>query len=270
MVPTAASRIKLPPGFHYDAGYDWLRDIGFGDKRKQDTEGDNQEAARNDELRQQRRDAANRLGFPPDTGELLAELSKSFSTPDALKQALKQFVAAQQRCSLPENSPQNRERRAAHVAEDADFAPKRESEKRLRAESVGLREVREKAKEYLRQQYMRDGKMFCQICWERSNLFVYQPPDRPETSHFVAREFWGKDDEQRWQYQNYLALCRNHAAMFKYANDSETNMRQLFDNMPGLTLEIVLAKNDVTVNFTETHLRDLEAILNRNVTRTPH
>ncbi len=263
VVPTAASRIKLPPGFHYDAGYDWLREIGFGDKRKQDTESDNQEAARNEELRQQRRDAANRLGFPPDTGELLAELAKSFPTADALKQALKQFVAAQL-CSLPVNSPLNPERRRTLVAHDAGSAPERVSEQRRRAVSVGLSLVKEEAKEYLRRQYTnKDGVMTCQICGQKSNLFKYQPQDGPETYHFVAREFLGENEEQRRQYQNYLALCPNHAAMFKHANNSKHNLRRLFDNMPGLTLEIVLAKNPMTVTFTDTHWHDLRAILDR-------
>lgn len=263
--PANASRHKLPPsGFPFDSSHDWLRAIGFGDAAIQEVERDKQESVRNEELRRQRRQAATNLGFPEGAGELLAELAKSGLTIDALKQ----IVAEHQQCSLPTQVPHNPDRRAELMRSQAALAPQRETEQRSRAVSVGLSEVKREAQDYLRHRYTNpEGKMICQIC-QRELPFKYQPAGGTETYFFEAVEFLGKDHEHLRQFQNYLALCPLHAAMFQYANNSKHNLRQMFDNMRGLTLTITLAKKELTVYFNETHLLDLRAILNRNVSRT--
>src|SRR5204863_189124 len=95
VIPAMAYRTKLPQaGFPYDAGHEWLKAIGFGDSTKATIVKPDAEA--NDVERQQRRQAANKLGFPPDAAELLAELAKSGLTIDDLKH----IITERQPCEL--------------------------------------------------------------------------------------------------------------------------------------------------------------------------
>jgi hypothetical protein len=62
-------------------------------------------------------------------------------------------------------------------------------------------------------------------------------------------------------YQNYLALCPNHAAMFKEANGSAELMRSMFVAIAGNELEVVLAQEGATIYFTKTHIADLKKVI---------
>ncbi len=62
-------------------------------------------------------------------------------------------------------------------------------------------------------------------------------------------------------YQNYLALCPNHAAMFQHANGSAELMRKMFVDLTGNKLEVVLAQEDAEIYFTTTHIADLTTVI---------
>lgn len=62
-------------------------------------------------------------------------------------------------------------------------------------------------------------------------------------------------------YQNYLTLCPNHAAMFKYANGTTEEMKEFFLGMEANELDVVLAEGNATVYFTRTHIIDLNALI---------
>ena len=56
------------------------------------------------------------------------------------------------------------------------------------------------------------------------------------TDYFEKVEFL--PELKKRHYQNYLALCPNHAAMFKEANGSSKVMEGLFAKLSGNELEI--------------------------------
>ena len=61
--------------------------------------------------------------------------------------------------------------------------------------------------------------------------------------------------------QNYLALCPNHSAMYRHANASKEEMRDLFEGMTGNELEVVLGQKELTIYFSKVHVIDLRAVL---------
>jgi len=62
-------------------------------------------------------------------------------------------------------------------------------------------------------------------------------------------------------YQNYIALCPNHAAMFQHANGSTGLLEAMFVALIGNEVEIVLAQKDTSVYFTKTHIADLKEVI---------
>src|SRR5205823_6206076 len=62
-------------------------------------------------------------------------------------------------------------------------------------------------------------------------------------------------------YQNYLALCPNHAAMFQYANGSSDSMQSDFAGLSVNELTVLLAQKDLTIYFTKTHTIDLKEVI---------
>lgn len=49
--------------------------------------------------------------------------------------------------------------------------------------------------------------------------------------------------------------------MFKYANAQKAEMAELVATAAGLEIDVVLAGNETTVQFTEMHLADIKACL---------
>ena len=122
--------------------------------------------------------------------------------------------------------------------------------------SVGLEDIKAQAGEYLHQQYTDelDDQMICQVC--KAEL----PFKKNDGDYYFERvEFLA--DLPDLHYQNYLALCPNHAAMFQYANGSKELLWEMFTELKETELEVVLAKQDMTIYFTKTHIADLKAVL---------
>lgn len=82
--------------------------------------------------------------------------------------------------------------------------------------------------------------MICQVCFEAVEFL-------PEL--------------RKRHYQNYLALCPNHVAMYQHANGSRELMMDLFAEVASNELEVVLAEEDTTIYFTKTHITDLKAVI---------
>src|SRR4029453_10896960 len=115
-----------------------------------------------------------------------------------------------------------------------------------------LEEVKQEAAEYLRQQYTNpDDEMICQVC---KAALPFKLDDG--TDYFEKVEFL--PELKRRHYQNYLALCPNHAAMFQYANASCASLRESVVAMTENELPLVLADRETTIYFTQTHIADLK------------
>jgi hypothetical protein len=240
--PDEASRDLLPEGFAFDPGWPWLKAIRFGAS-----------VLKKSEEQHQKEDFAKELGF---TDSESLERAQRFVALSAEEQ--ERILADQDRkaaAELPDHEPSNPERRAERVGGQAATAPERRTEERSRSVSVGLETVKQEAAQYLLSQYTNlDGDMICQVC---KGSLPFKLDDG--NAYFEKVEFL--PDLRKRHYQNYLALCPNHGAMFQHANGSSDSMRSLFLEMTTNEIEIVLAQKDVTVYFTKTHIADLKAVI---------
>ena len=125
--------------------------------------------------------------------------------------------------------------------------------------AIGTSETRETAKTYLRQQYTDDNQiMVCQICKDRLPFKTNNG-----NYYFEAIEFLDELKGSKRYYQNYVALCPLHAAMFQHAHESKDFMKNmLVDLEEGVReLEIIMAGEDHSILFTTDHLNDLRDLL---------
>ncbi len=239
--PAEAASDLLPEGFPFDPGWSWLKAIQFG-----------QDAVHRSEAQLQKQSLAQNLGF---VNAENMERAKRFAALPRDEQ--ERFLSEWERSraiELPEHEPANPERRAQRVGEQALDAPEQQTEERTRSVSVGLEAVKEDAAQYLRQQYTTDGEMICQLCKAPMPFKLDDGSDYFEKVKFL-REL------TKPHYQNYLALCPNHAAMFQHANGSSKSMTEIFVALTGNELQIVLAQQDASVYFTKTHIADLKTVI---------
>ncbi len=130
------------------------------------------------------------------------------------------------------------------------------TEKRPRSVPVNRESVkREKTDPYLRELYTNaDGVAICQVC---KDALPFKLAD--ETYYFETVEFL--PELEKHHYQNYLALCPNHAAMYMHANASKKEMKSTFLDLNGSELKLTLVDQEATIYFTETHIADLRVVI---------
>lgn len=240
--PSQASRDLLPDGFPFDSGQHWLKAVEFG-----------LEVEKKSEEARKRKAVAAELGFDDD--DALADAQWFAGLNAEQRRNFKEEVERQARFELPEQQPNNPERRASKVAEQACEAPRKESEERTRSVQVGLSDIKAEAEQYLRHQYTNaEGETICQVC--KGPL----PFRLDDGRYYLERVEFVRDTGNR-HFQNYLALCPNHAAMYQHAHGSADLIRDLLSDCDNGLLDVILAGTDETIYFTRTHLLDLKAIL---------
>lgn len=240
--PTEASRELLPKGFAFDPGYAWLKILNFGAA-----------AARISAQAIEKDNAAKTLGFA-DAAE--ADRARQFSElPQAEQEKILAEAESRKKAAIPDRPLSNPERRANLVREQALNAPDKQSELRERSVSIGREDVKEQADGYLREHYRNaDGEVTCQIC---KGPLPFKLDDGRE--YFEVVEFL--PELVKRHPQNYLALCPNHSAMFRFVNGSRLTMRKDFEGIPNNELPIILAERDLSIYFSKTHIIDLRAVL---------
>ncbi|MBB3205405.1 hypothetical protein FHS27_001205 [Rhodopirellula rubra] len=240
--PAEADFRLLPEDFEYAPGWKWLAAIKFGENVTKRTE----------EYKKKKEFAAE-LGFDDDQS---LEDAKWFAALDAeARQLFKSEYRSRMSVDLPERSSANPERRSDKVGQLALDAPEEEKEVRSRSVSTVIASVKKEIKPYLREQYTNaDGVMFCQICQAGVPFSLANGEPYFETVQLVPKT-------EKLFFQNYLALCPNHAAMVQLANDSKDAIAEQFATLDGDRLPIVLAGKSLHVYFTETHRKDLQAVI---------
>lgn len=240
--PIEASKWLLPEGFPFVEGREWLEAVRFGLN----------EWVRSHECRQ-RQDTLREFGFADEETLQSAQWFAALTSEE--RQRLKADVDRRRFTVLPEQEAKDPERRAQRVALQAVDAAPRVAELRTRSVQVGLEEVKQEAEQYLRQQYTNpDGEMICQVC--KAPL----PFKLDDGSYYVEKvEFL--PELQRRHYQNYIALCPLHSAMYQHANGSRNLIKEMFMALERNELEVVLAREDHTIYFTKTHIADLKAVI---------
>lgn len=240
--PAEASRNLLPEGFPFDQGWKWLKSVHFGEDVSKKSEENRHKLA-----------IAAELGFGDD---MTLERAKRFV---ALPQEEQERILAEQErrepTELPEHEPTNPDRRSGRVAAEAVDAQERLTEERKRSVSIGREAVKQEAAQYLRMQYTNgDDEMICQVC---KAPLPFKLDDG--SNYFEKVEFL--PELKKRHYQNYLALCPNHAAMYQHANGSLELMREMFVEVTGNEIEVVLAQKDASIYFTKTHIADLKSVI---------
>jgi hypothetical protein len=251
VLPADADHQSLPDDFEFARGWKWLAVIRFGENV----------AKRTEEYRKEK-EIAKKLGFEDD--ESLRD-AKWFAqlAPDARRQLMSDYRLRTE-CELPERSPTNPERRSEKVVQLAIDAPVEEKEIRPRSVSTVTPTVKKEIRPYLREQYTNaDGVMICQVCKNALPFSLANGDPFFETVELVS-------EMEKVHFQNYVALCPNHAAMFKYVNESREAIRNLIETGKDCDLPIVLAGKSYSLYLTKTHLLDLRAILQSEVTATPN
>ena len=187
--------------------------------------------------------------------ESLERVKRFAALPPADQERILRERERNEGTELPDSEPVNPERRVQRVSADAAEAPERRTEERTRSVSIGRDEVKVQAGQYLSQQYTNaDGEMICQVCKSRVPFSLDDG-----TPYFEKVEFL--PELTRRHYQNYLALCPNHAAMFQHANGSSGSLESTFLTLVGNELSVVFAQRDTTIYFTKTHIADLQAVI---------
>jgi hypothetical protein len=240
--PADASREALPNGFSFDPGPPWVKALQFGAT-----------AVRQSAQAHQKDAAAKSLGF---ADAAAAERAKRFNDlPLSDQEQILNELESRGKTAVPDRELANPERRAQHVRDQASKAPDRESETRERSVSLGRDEVKVQADTYLRERYRNsDGDVTCQVCKRALPFKLEDGSDYFETVLFLPKL-------KKHHPQNYLALCPNHSAMFRFVNGSKETLQAEFQCISGNELPVLLAEREFTIYFSKTHIIDLKAVL---------
>lgn len=238
--PALAERELMPASFTFDQHASWLNDIQFGHKLPDKVEGEKiaeQCGFENFETMKQMAE------FGIEMKNKLPERWNAFSNKPSLK--------------LPDQQPEDYERLQTEVRKEAEVAPRQEFTRKLsRVSNVDVIK-RDKTDDFLREMYTNEEKvMFCQICEN-------ELPFKLSGGKYFFEKVKFIKGLKGIHYQNYLALCPNHAAMYMHANDSIDEMLVRFRNLKPNTqrVELILAGNPFHIYFTKKHIAHLKAVL---------
>ena len=237
--PCEASPEMLPEGFPFDLGQKWLNAVHFGEEVVQRSEEQSKKQA-----------VAKELGFPDQKS---LEDAKWFA--GLAVEERQQFKAEyQSRLEHDFADPPVNPGRIERVAEQARDALEKQTGKRSRSITLGLDEVKEEAYQYLLHYKKGDNPMICQVC---NNSLPFKLDDGND--YFEMVEFL--PELKKRHYQNYLALCPNHAAMFRFANRSRDTLKDKFLEIESNNLKVILAQKEKTIYFSKKHIADLKTVI---------
>lgn len=250
--PADAIAEDLPKGFNFDAGTAWLKAIEFGENHALQNARAQEEAARLVDAHARKQSAARELGFADVDS---AERARRFA--EVPSDVANWLLAEWKRRSvqdLPDQQTRDPERRSQTVFAEASHATEKRSEERTRLVSVDRSSAKEEAKQYLSHQYTIDDVMICQLCksampfkLDNGNHYFEAEPLLPELKLIHP--------------QNHLALCPNHAAMFRYTLAGPATLSGQLIALQGNELQVTLAEEEMTLYFTKNHVTDLHAVL---------
>jgi hypothetical protein len=235
--PAEALSSLLPKGFAFDSGWPWINAINFGE-----------EARKRSQEHKVKESSAEVLGFQSaDTAAKWAEIDKLGISPDDI-------LSENRKSNLPDKVSNNPEKRSKKIVGEALSAPTKTQELRARTIDPDYRDAQGEARTYLKHQYTNDdGVMFCQLCRDEQPVLLDGVP------HYEAVTCLGGIDAHL--NHNNLALCPNHAAMYKNSKLIPDVIRCAILETENQEIELNLAGNEVKLYFTQQHLDDLRAVL---------
>jgi hypothetical protein len=246
VMPREASLASLAAGLNFGPNEKWLDLVSFGTDDKQCGIDDEQVSA-----------SLAKAGFKFKTdADLQRAIDFSQLDSDDQVRILEGCKVHQQdSIELPDSPLGNPERRADRLAAQVLDQPDKISRPSIRTVAVGYASEKTEASVYLKIMYTNSGgQMICQAC--QSELpFKLASGDY----YFEAVEV-SKDLPKRFR-EAFLALCPNHAAMYRHANAQGGDMQQLIVQAAGQEISVVLAGQAIGLYFNQTHLADLQTCL---------
>jgi hypothetical protein len=253
VLPCDAKKEALPEDFQFCGETQWIEEIDFGKNEQLQSDASQRKEKQAQEVFQN-------MGFCGWEIKDFKKLADSGLSADDV------LAFGQQSCKpeLPKGGPRNPEFRKKRLAKQAENSPARITEERLRSVRVGNDRIKEEAKEYLRGLYTNPaGVMICQIC---GNEMPFRLPDGQY--FFEAVQILGSGELGALYRENYLALCPNDGARFRHANATEGSLSdQLLEldaedlNAEDSKIALMLGGEEETAWFNETHLRDLQTVI---------
>ena len=253
--PADACQDLMPSGFTFDGYWTWLSAVGFGERkraeeRRKDEEGAREQERSTEEARR-RVHVMDELGIPDGDESVLEDARAFVRLP---KHKRREILWKDD--DLPDSELENATRRSRHVQAQAKAAPKPTCKTLSRREDVNREGVRDgQTQPYLRAQYTStDRRMICQVC--KGGL-----PFRLSNGEYYFEMVEFLKGLERHYFQNYLALCPNHAAMYKHANGSAVQMMETFRRLEGQSLSVRLGGKANSIYFTKKHRFDVRNVL---------
>jgi hypothetical protein len=250
VAPPQASRDLLPNGYAFDGGEPWLIAIRFGEEEE-----------KRSEEHTEKQTAAVVLGFKD--METVERAKRFAEIPQQEQERILADNQDRQEREPPEHEPRDSKARTEKVVSGAQDAPEREIEERLMRVNIHRARVNQRAEHYLRLQYTIDDEMICQICMTKSPL-----PFKLDNGSYYFEKVDFLPDLNKLHYQNNLALCPNHGAMFRHANGSRDSLKPSLLEIDGNELRVNLALEETTIYFTKTHIVDLRAVIEADASLT--
>ena len=247
VLPREATPKNLHKSCDLNPEWLWLKEIEFG------LQGEKEKI-----VKEQQEKVLRELGVTASDLKLAQQISKHPSLKKKINSVIleKDF---QNDLGIDPGEIKNSSLRKKRVSEEAEEAPDDFFEKKERSipSSINLL-TKESAGQYLVNEYMNDqGQLLCQAC----NKQV--PFNLNDGSPYFERVKFVSNLKKLYRY-NFLCLCPNHSAMFRYAKKLHNNeLIRLVCNVsteyPVIELEMgqVLQK----VHFTKKHIQDLQIIL---------
>jgi hypothetical protein len=242
--PGLASSDLLPEGFSFDAGKAWIKAVRFGERLAERVV-DNEK----------KREALRAIGV---RDERSLDRWKRFSQcSEEEQEEILAEIESRKGVELSDSEPKNPSRRSERVQQAATSAPDRGSELKVRSVAERRDAIHKEADPYLMQEYRSaDGVMICQAGRHELPFKLLDGSYYFESVEIVTRMETAKHHKQ-----NYLCLCPNHAAMFRYANPVREQLREKIESMNSQELKLELAGKVIGVFFTKRHKLDLQAAL---------
>jgi hypothetical protein len=157
--------------------------------------------------------------------------------------------------ALPNKTSPDPKRREEKIAKEARDTPEKMQETRERTVDPEYSGAQGDARTYLEHQYTNDdGVMFCQMCRDQQPVMLNGEPYFEAMNCVSGINYHHK--------QNKLALCPNHAAMYKNGGLTPDAIQRAILECEGQMIPFNLAGNKVELYFTQQHLGDLRAVLN--------
>jgi hypothetical protein len=235
--PAEARRDLLPAGFAFDAGWQWLKSIQFGE-----------DVVKKSEEHQRKQANAVDLGFRD------REQAVKWAEVDQLGISADEILAKYGKKELPDRESPNAERRGDRISIETQNTPTKKSVIKDRSVDPIYAEAQTIAKVYLKHQYTHsDAIMYCQLCQ------APQPVVLDGVAHFEAVTCV-RDIDAHLE-QNNLALCPNHAAMYKNSKLTPQDVQDAILENLNQRITLDLAGNNVELYFTKQHLADLRSVL---------